>query len=86
MSRTDKDKRFKYRTDEEVPKGFKYYGTRRKSNRANLTKGFEDGPGGKNCACCGVRMEYKHQMRASGKTEALAGLLEWQFEQGLSNE
>lgn len=47
----------------------RYYGTKRDAGKPNLTKGYESGPGGKNCACCGVNSNYKGQMRADKRAE-----------------
>ena len=50
---------------------------RKRAGRGNLTKGFEDGPGGKKCSCCGVRHDYKSLLRADGKSITRAELREY---------
>jgi hypothetical protein len=74
MSRTDKDKSLKWLTEEDWAKR---PSRRKRAGKGNLVKGYEDGPGGKSCSCCGVEMEYKHRSRAQGKADALAGYVEW---------
>ena len=90
MSRTDKDKPMKYvlleygpddpevvnpgwRIDKRLLK-YRYW-TRRNAGKVNLTKGYEDGPGGKSCSCCGVQHDYKGMMRRDAK-RAIALALE----------
>ena len=74
MSKTDKDKPYAYRSDEERKR-------RGKSNRSNLVKTETLGPGGKHCSCCGIHLQATRHLRAKGKREALDGLHEWQDEQ-----
>lgn len=74
MSKTDKDVSFRYR---EMPVGFKWYGTRHKAGKPNLVKGYEAGPGGHSCSCCGVVDSYKGQMRKSAVQQIADGLAEY---------
>jgi hypothetical protein len=74
MSKTDKDLSFRYQP---MPIGFKWYGTRRKAGKPNLVKGYEDGPGGHKCYCCGVTDNYKGLMRRSAVQQILDGLEEY---------
>ena len=78
MSRTDKDKPWKYRTkDEKLPR-VQYWrlGGSKRANKVNLTKGYEDGPGGKDCSCCGVQHDYKGMMRRDAKKAIALALQE----------
>ena len=50
---------------------------KKRAGRGNLTKGFEDGPGGKKCSCCGVRSDYKSLLRADSKSITRAELREF---------
>ena len=76
MSRTDKDKPYKYRSDDEWPRGIWRLGRKKNANKVNLTKGYEDGPGGKDCSCCGVQHDYKGMMRRDAKRAIALALQE----------
>ena len=91
MSRTDKDKPIKYVLLEHGPDDpdvinpgwrvdkrlLKYrYSSRRNAGKVNLTKGYEDGPGGKYCSCCGVQHDYKGMMRRDAKQAIALALQE----------
>ena len=69
MSRTNKDKPWKYRTKEEKFPGVQFWrlGGSKRAKKVNLVKGYEDGPGGKDCSCCGVQHDYKGMMRRDAK-------------------
>ena len=70
MSKTDKDHL--------TPDDWEKRPSRKKrAGRGNLTKGFEDGPGGKSCICCGVDSEYKSSLRIQGKAITRAELQEY---------
>jgi len=75
MSRTDKDKPWKYRTEDEKPTRLWRLSGSKRAKKVNLVKGFEDGPGGKDCSCCGVQHDYKGMMRRDAK-RAIALALE----------
>jgi hypothetical protein len=68
MSRTRKDKPYKYRDldAETVPRNL--YGSHpAKAGHGNLAKGYEDGPGGARCLCCGVLSDASTMRRTEAK-------------------
>lgn len=88
MSKTDKDKRLKYvlaeaeaRFTEDEAQQYVWRtllpSCKRKAGKGNLTKGYENGPGGRRCSCCGVNEHYKHQMRHSAIDQISEGLMEY---------
>jgi hypothetical protein len=69
---------FRNRKDRQDPDDWEKRPSRKKrAGRGNLTKGFEDGPGGKKCSCCGVRSDYKSLLRANSKSITRAELREF---------
>jgi len=82
MSRTDKDKPYKYRSDDEWPRGIWRLGRSKRAKKVNLVKGYEDGPGGKDCSCCGVQHDYKGMMRRDAKLAIALALEEMKVSLG----